>query len=232
MSVNDFVLVQGMRDTRATLGRWNADAWPVLREWVGLSLAIAVGLLTTVYVVAKLSTPDPTRFLLPGLHRPAHAGDVGLVLYRNALVLALHGMACVAGFIAGSSLPLSAARRHGVSRWVHERAGPLAIGFVVAATVFSLATQAYALGGTAATVAGQLGLSPGTLLLLLLPHAVPELVALFLPLAAWLIASRRGDWHELLAATFATVALAVPVLVVSSLVEVYASPRLIAAITG
>ena len=45
----------------------------------------------------------------------------------------------------------------------------------------------------------------------LLPHALPELVALFLPLAAWIVASRRGDWHELLAATFVTSLLAVPV---------------------
>ena len=33
------------------------------------------------------------------------------------------------------------------------------------------------------------------------PHAIPELVALFLPLAAWIIASRRGEWEQLLAAT-------------------------------
>ena len=38
-------------------------------------------------------------------------------------------------------------------------------------------------------------------MLTLLPHALPELFALFLPLAAWIIASRRGRWDELLAAT-------------------------------
>jgi uncharacterized membrane protein len=232
MSVNDLVLVQGMRDTRETLSEWNRRPWPVLREWAGLSVLIALGLLAAVYLVAKLSTPDPTRFVLPGVDRPAGAGDVVHVLYRNSLVLALHALACVAGFIAGSSLPLSASKRRGLSRWVHEKAGPLAIAFVVGATTFSLGTQAYALGGMAVTVAAQLGLSPGTLLLLLLPHAVPELVALFLPLAAWLIASRRGEWHQLLAATFATVAIAVPILVASSLVEVYVSPSLMLAATG
>ena len=40
--------------------------------------------------------------------------DVLHVLGRNSLVLALHGFACVAGFIAGSSLPLSAERYSGV----------------------------------------------------------------------------------------------------------------------
>ena len=84
------------------------------------------------------------------------------MLYRNSLVLALHALACVAGFMAGSSLPLVAARaQRAVSRWVHEKAGPLAIGFVVCATLFSLTTQAYILGGEVASLAGQLGISPG-----------------------------------------------------------------------
>jgi uncharacterized membrane protein SpoIIM required for sporulation len=42
-----------------------------------------------------------------------------------------------------------------------------------------------------------------------------------------MVASRLGDWHELLAATFVTVAVAVPVLVVSALVEVFLTPRLL-----
>jgi uncharacterized membrane protein SpoIIM required for sporulation len=57
------------------------------------------------------------------------------------------------------------------------------------------------------------------------------LIALFLPLAAWIIASRRGEWEQLLAATLVTVAVAVPVLVVAALIEVYVSPRLFVALT-
>jgi hypothetical protein len=143
-------------------------------------------------------------------------------------VLALHALACVAGFMAGSSLPLSASHRTGVSRWVHEKAGPLAIGFVVCATLFSLCTQAYVLGGEAAALAGQIGTTPGALMRTKLLHAVPELFALFLPLAAWMIASRRDDWHELLAATFVTVGIAVPIVLAAAAVEVWVSPRLLA----
>jgi hypothetical protein len=66
----------------------------------------------------------------------------------------------------------------------------------------------------------------------LLPHALPELTALFLPLAAWTIASRRGDWQDLLAATFATVAIAVPVLVAAAAIEIWVSPRLLLALAG
>ena len=139
-------------------------------------------------------------------------------------------MACVAGFIAGSSLPLSAANRSGMSRWIHQKAGPLAIAFVIGATSFSLITQAYVLGGGAATLSWQLGVDPAQLLAIVSVHAVPELVALFLPLAAWMVASRQGDWHELLAATFVTLAIAVPMLIVSAVVEVYLTPHLLATI--
>jgi hypothetical protein len=62
---------------------------------------------------------------------------------------------------------------------------------------------------------------------LLLPHALIELTALFLPLAAWLVASRRGDWDQLLAATLVTVGVAIPALLLSVSIEVYLFPELI-----
>jgi hypothetical protein len=69
------------------------------------------------------------------------------------------------------------------------------------------------------------------LILTLLPHALPELVALFLPLAAWTIASRRGEWHDLLAATFATVAVAIPVLVAAATWETYVWSHILTAVS-
>ena len=44
------------------------------------------------------------------------------------------------------------------------------------------------------------------------------------------VASRRGRWDELLAATFATVALAIPLVVIAAFVEVYVSPHLVLAL--
>jgi Stage II sporulation protein M len=230
MNVNELVLVQGMADTKRALRRWNAEPLHILRPWLLLSMMIACALLGAVYLVATLSTPDPTRYLIPGFNSDATLFDYLAVLYRNSLVLALHAMACVAGFMAGSSLPLSAAQRTGLSRWVHEKAGPLAIGFVVCATAFSLCTQAYVIGGGATTLSEQLGTTPGILLLALAPHALPELIALFLPLAAWIVASRNDDWQDLLAATVVTVALAVPVLLAAAAVETWVSPQLLHAI--
>lgn len=232
MDVNELVLVRGMSDTKATLRRWNRDPWPVLRSWVGWAVATAIALLCAVYVVARLSTPDPSRLVLPGVNGDVQTSDLTHLLWRNGLVLALHAMACVAGFIAGSSVPQLAAQRTGFSKALHERAGTLAIAFVACATAFSLSTQAYALGQAASTLSAEFGMSPATLLVGLVPHAVPELTALFLPLAAWVIASRRGQWEQLLAATFVTVAIAVPVLIAAAFVELYVSPRLIVALGG
>ena len=172
------------------------------------SLGVAVVLLAATWVVALLTAPDPMNFARTGT---GDVHDYGFILYRNGLVLALHAMACVAGFMAGSSLPVVAEGYHGAWRRVHDHAGPVRAAFVAAATLFSLTTQAYALGVAAADQADARAMSPGLLLLGLSLHAVPELCALFLPLAAWLIASRRKAWNELLAATFATTAIAVPV---------------------
>ena len=93
-------------------------------------------------------------------------------------------------------------------------------------------TQAYVLGNAASTLAAQGHVSVALLVAGILPHAVPELIALFLPLAAWIIASRRDQWHELLAATFVTVGIAVPLLIIAAFTEVYVSPHVILWLRG
>lgn len=212
-------LAQGMRETRGALSRWRADPAPVLRSWFLGGLGFGLLLLAAVLVVAMVARPDPTPAFVPGFTFPADIGDYFRVIWRNGLVLALHAVACVAGFIAGSSLPLQASQMHGWRRWIHLKARPLALGWVVCVIAFSLISQAFILGSTGAQLAEQLRISPALLVLTVFPHAIVELTAVFLPLAAWTIASRKGDWHHLLAATFATVAVAVPMLLVAAVWE-------------
>jgi stage II sporulation SpoM-like protein len=228
----ELALVQGWATTRRTLERWKERPWPVLARWTLGGLAVAVLLLAATWLVAVSSTPDPSGAVWPGLSRPAEIADYVYLLERNGLVLALHALACVAGFMAGASLPTVAAGYTGWKRWVHEKAGPLAIAFVLAATLFSLGTQAYVLGGQASTLADQLHISPALLLVCLTPHAIPELTALFLPLAAWTIASRSNAWDELLAATLVTVAIAVPVLLAAAAIETWVTPHVILSAAG
>jgi len=232
MSVQQLALTRGLRQTRGILDTWSHHPFRTLGRWVLLSFVISAALLYSVYVVAKLSTPDFTVYDVPGINRPA-AGweDARQILFRNVLVLALHAMVCVAVFIATSSLPQVAAHMTGFWRWVHDKAAVLALLFVAAATLFSLLTQAYALGAGAANLAAQLGTRPSVLLLTLLPHALPELTAVFLPLAACLVASARRQTDQLLAATFVTVAIGLPVLLLTAAIEVYLTPMLLAQIS-
>src|SRR3954447_15046845 len=124
MNANQFVVFHGMRQTRSILERWGDDPWPVLRTWLVGAVLIALGLLAAVTVAASVLTPDY------GFHYgPTAGGDNSLekvagVLGRNSLVLALHAFACVAGFIAGATLPLTAERHTGFARLVHEKARP------------------------------------------------------------------------------------------------------------
>jgi uncharacterized membrane protein SpoIIM required for sporulation len=169
--------------------------------------------------------------VLPGVNGPALFGDAQHVFFRNLLVLALHSMACVAGFMAGSTLPQQAAMRTGFSRWIHEKLGEFAILFVVAVTLFSLSIQAWILGFQASTLAYHLRLSDLQLILSVLPQALIELTALFLPLAAWILASRKGEWNQLLAATFVTVAIAVPMILIAGLIELFLWPQILISIS-
>jgi len=220
-------LAQGMRETRGALAEWRENPRPVLRAWFLGGFAFAFALLTAVLAVASIVRPDLTPMFIPGVDHPADLEDYFAVIYRNGLVLALHAVACVAGFIAGSSLPLQAQHMTGVKKVIHERARPLAFAWVVGVTCFSLITQAYILGSTGAQLAEYLNISPATLVLTVAPHALMELTAVFLPLAAWTMASRRGEWGNLLAATLATVALALPMLFVAAAWESLVWPDLL-----
>jgi hypothetical protein len=91
VSSNDYVLVQGLKDTRGALERWRRDPGPVLRAWFGWSMLVAAGLLTAVWLVATLTTPDPTPLVIVGISYDPTAGDVASVLGRNSLVLAVRG---------------------------------------------------------------------------------------------------------------------------------------------
>jgi len=230
-AANEHVFSHGMEDTREAFEAWNERPWELLRGWLALSLAIALTLLGAVWVVAGLLTPDSTPIHLPGVTEPTSPRDMLPILWRNSLVLALHGTACVAGFIAGASMPIAAAQRTGLSRWVHVQTARFAVLFVAAVTLFSLSTQALYLGFQGSTIGSQLEISHAALIASVMPHALPELTALFLPLAAWLIASRRGEWNQLLAATFVTVLLAIPVLVIAATLEVYLWPRILDALS-
>ena len=229
MEANQYVFVHGMRQTRSVLERWGENPWPVLGTWFLGAFLIALGLLGAVTVVASNLRPDYGFHYTPTIPHGAGMDRMLAVLFRNSLVLALHAFACIAGFIAGATLPLSAERRTGLSRVIHEKARPIAFGWVIAVTCFSLITQTGALSLIGSTIAYDTGISVPLLVLTAMPHALLELTAVFLPLAAWTIASRRGEWDQLLAATMVTVAIAIPMLIAAAAWEVHVWPYILRA---
>jgi hypothetical protein len=231
MDANQYVLGYGMRRTRSTLSLWSENPWPVLRTWVAGAALIAVVLIVAVGIAASLLDPDYGFTYSPSMPRGIELGHIAEVMFRNSLVLALHAVACIAGFIAGATLPLSAERRSGLSRVIHEKARPIAFAWVIGVTCFSLVTQTLVLGLMGSTIAYQEAVSVPVLMLTAAPHALLELTAVFLPLAAWTIASRRGEWDQLLAATMVTVAMAIPMLLVAATWEVHVWPYILQAVS-
>jgi Stage II sporulation protein M len=231
MDANQYALANGMRSARTTLSRWQEDPWPVLRKWFLVAAAIGVLLLCGVFVVSSVIKPDTGFNYVPTMPHGPEPGHVLGIVGRNSLVLALHAFACIAGFIAGVTLPLSAQSKKGISRWVHDRARPVAFAWVVIVTCFSLCTQTLLLGIYGSTLAESLAISPGTLILVTAPHALLELTAVFLPLAAWTLASRRDEWDQLLAATMVTVLIAIPMLFASAIWEVHVWPYMLQSVS-
>lgn len=227
MDVHETAFARGIASTRGTLAEWNRAPWQVLRGWLAVSVSVAAAMLIGVWLVSVLAPHDPTPVVVPGIGSSGGFRSMAWILANNLVVLALHATACVAGFIAGASMPAIAAEKSGFSRRLHLNAGRIAILMVVAITAMSVVVQTYALGLQGASLSSQLDISQAALIASVIPHAIPELTAIFMPLAAWTLASRRDQWDQLLAATLVTVSLAIPVLIVAAVIEVQVWPLIL-----
>lgn len=193
----------------------------MLAPWIAISCGVALVLLGLVWLVGALSPADTTRLnIVRLLHVHEEWRLEAWHLFRNnLLVLALHAMACMAGFIVHLALTDPVDGEHPrIAAWSRTLA-IVAVAFVPIATILSIATQSWVLGARAATLAEQLHLSVPMVLWTTTTHSLPELAAVFLPLAAsmYLIAIGRPD--QLLAATVASVVVAIPVIAVAAVVE-------------
>jgi hypothetical protein len=220
----------GWVDVRASFARWNRDVASIVRVWMGTSCAIGCLLLLATWLISTCAPvdgwPDPTFS-----REPSVAGALHL-LRRNSLVLAMHALICVAGYMALTSMPIVAQGYTGWKRRAHLLAGPVSVLFVTCVTLGSFGLQAWSLGRATPSIAAAYGLHGWQLLLLVTPHALPELTAIFLPLGAWLVLARRRAYAELLAASVLSTAVALPILVIAAITEQWITPLLIQHVTG
>jgi hypothetical protein len=215
----------GMADVRASFARWNRNVGAVVRVWMGTSLLVGLALLVTTWIVS-------TQVDAGGAFNPTFTHEESFrhalhLFARNALVLAMHSLICVAGYMALNSMPILAANYTGWKRRIHLAAGPIAIAFVTVVTIGSFALQAWSLGSAAPAVAAAYGYETWELLLRVAPHALPELTAVFLPLGAWLVLAAQRQRSELLAASVLATSLAIPILVIATILEEWLAPRLL-----
>lgn len=200
-------------------------------RWAVVAGAVAAVLLVAVALIADNLPGSFFAGMASGLFARHHSvGDALYVFRRNVLVLGIHLCACWIGAIIGRR------RDPGPTRWAWVGAlnrpvptwmGRFALGYALIVTLLSVGLQATALGRQLADVSRAANISSTHLLVLVLPHAVPELVAVFLPLGLFLLEAHRGRLDRLGPWSLQAAAIALPVLMCAAAIETYVTPALV-----
>jgi hypothetical protein len=217
-------LETGIEDVRSAWARWNQDVDGVVRVWMGRSVLIGIALLVATWAVSTQVEPSGFNF---NFSDDPTAGQALRLFANNMFVLGLHALICVIGYVGLRAMPLVAADYDGWRRTAHRAAGVVAIAFVGIVTVGSFGLQAWTLGHAAPNIAAAYAMPTWELLARMSPHAVPELMAIFLPCGAWLTLVWRRQWPDLLAASVLASAVAVPIIAMAAIVETWIAPRIL-----
>lgn len=211
--------IAGRRRSRG-VGFVSAATPATVTRWLAVALVLAAAMLVGVLVVAVLSgearrvPASKPPFVTGNLH------DAAGILGRNLLVLLLYATCGLTGW--GIQRWRSATARAG--RANTDRAPRFAMAMVVVLLLLVAYRQGAVLGHGLSGFANYFYVPTWRLWLSVLPHALPELTAILLPVAAWLYASRKGEQRNLPALIAAAVLAALPLLVAAALIEVYVSP--------
>ena len=216
------------------VARWRSPAgWAEVGRWAAVAAIVAVVLLSSVAIIAAALPGNADVGFSSGLLTRHHGvGDVISVARRNLLVLGIHLCACWIGAIIGHPYEPAPARWGWVGalhRPVPAWMGRLALFYALLVTLLSVGVQATALGRQLADLSRAADLSSTHLLVLVLPHAVPELLAVFLPLGLFLLEARRGRLDRLGLWSLQAAAVALPVLLCAAVIETYVTPALVIA---
>jgi hypothetical protein len=190
---------------------------------LAFSLFLAIGIIANLRRATHLfSTGPPVVVGTPA--------DVWRILAANAAVLGLHG-AIGLGVADGVLM-----QRRQLPRIAQRSLRPcvrkLIVTAIGSAALCTTLIEVNAVSRDGANVALALRTSPGLLFLGVLPHAVPELWAEMLPIGAV-----AAYWHPRVAtglrrAVFLATLAGVPVLLATSLWEVYVAPHVLRMVVG
>lgn len=168
-----------------------------------------------------------------GLVTPAYTvGSWFYIVKRNLLVLGLHFFACMIGALVGRRhrrLPDSWQRWQVLDRELPGWMARGALIYALAATSLSLILQTIGLSIQLANLSAYTHLAAAELIGIVSLHAIPELVALFLPFGLLLYSTYREDLHRLELLVWQSLAISLPVLLVAAALETWVTPHLISA---
>jgi hypothetical protein len=215
----------GIQYLRASYARW-----PQFSRWLIVSFLIACCMLVgTALAATWAAAPDASagdyNLLVNSSDR---WGDWQYLLIRNHLVLGIHFGACIIGAIIG--------RRRGyhgnvsshsfnpdLPKWVSHAA----LWYAWIVTLSSIVAQTLKSGEIVADVAASLGVPPSLLVCALVPHALIELTAIFLPLGLFIREARVGKLDNMGLWSVQAALVAIPMLVVAATIEVLVSPHVV-----
>jgi len=184
------------------------------------SLGIALLMFLGAWVISVV-VPQTHDEYFPIFSHGGDFHDMMWILIRNLMVLLMHLLVCIAAYLSRRAVPMQAKHFKGVNRWVHEHAGSFAMAIVAGLTAYSLCFQAWELGLSLHDAAATMNMSSSSLLIRAALHGIPELTAIFLPLAACLILGHEKRWNELAAVSIFTAIISVPMLIAAAAVETY-----------
>lgn len=204
--------------------------WQEVRGWLLVSSLVAGTMLCGVLIAAMVLPADPSAGAGSLLLDHAGFSTALTVFKRNLLVLAIHALAATAGGIIGRKhkpLPGHLNKLHLLEDELPAWVARGTMLYALSATLLSVALQTTGLGFQLADLSGYLHTSPVLLLIAVLPHAIPELIGVFLPLGLFLIQARRDQLEPLNRWTWQAVILALPLIFVAALIEGFSTPHLI-----
>lgn len=161
------------------------------------------------------------------------------IFIANMLVLGVHFFACVGTYLINKRVNYFLERRLSQEeiiakleegeeidftsreQQISHQVGRLSLVMIASLVVFSITRQIIILSTNIAAASESLDISVTTLMARAALHAFLELTAIFLPLAADLILSKKGRWQELLAGAWFSLAIAVPVLLLTAAIETW-----------